>query len=197
MKENDTWKTKISLLFRRLIVSRTRIQRINKLKIKILKIPKTVGCSSTESHFLLSKRRNFSSSWSLKNIFWSWWLLRRTRLCVRLTQWLLNCCSSLEGIKENWRKVGWKEKHPKRKSSLFHCQDESQSLMRSAMAQLNLSAWAYHRILKLARTIADLAASEDIQSVHMTEVLHLRPSEVVGWMRRTISITLACCHARQ
>ena len=47
--------------------------------------------------------------------------------------------------------------------------------MRSAMTQLNLSARAYHRILKLARTIADLAGSEDIQSVHLAEVLQYRP----------------------
>ena len=36
--------------------------------------------------------------------------------------------------------------------------------MRAAMTQLNLSPRAYHRILKLARTIADLAGSEEIQS---------------------------------
>ena len=36
-------------------------------------------------------------------------------------------------------------------------QDEGQSLMRAAMTQLNLSVRDYHRILKLARTIADLA----------------------------------------
>jgi magnesium chelatase family protein len=41
-------------------------------------------------------------------------------------------------------------------------QAEGQSLMRSAMSQLQLAARAYHRILKLARTIADLAGSEDI-----------------------------------
>src|SRR6266545_3607325 len=35
------------------------------------------------------------------------------------------------------------------------------------MSQLNLSARAYHRILKLARTIADLAGCEEIQSVHL------------------------------
>ena len=35
-------------------------------------------------------------------------------------------------------------------------QDEGQSLMRAAMSQLNLSARAYHRVLKLARTISDL-----------------------------------------
>jgi len=34
------------------------------------------------------------------------------------------------------------------------------------MAQLNLSARAYHRILKLARTIVDLAGSDEIQSAH-------------------------------
>ena len=42
-----------------------------------------------------------------------------------------------------------------------------QSLMRAAMTQLNLSARAYHRILKLARTIADLAGSSEIHSMYM------------------------------
>jgi len=46
-------------------------------------------------------------------------------------------------------------------------QEEGQSLMRAAMTQLNLSARAYHRILKLARTIADLTGSEEIQSVQL------------------------------
>jgi magnesium chelatase family protein len=55
-------------------------------------------------------------------------------------------------------------------------QNEGQSLMRSAMTQLNLSARAYHRILKLARTIADLAGSEEIQSVHLAEALQYRPT---------------------
>jgi magnesium chelatase family protein len=54
-------------------------------------------------------------------------------------------------------------------------QDEGQSLMRAAMSQLNLSARAYHRILKLARTIADLAACEEIESVHLAEALQYRP----------------------
>ncbi len=59
-------------------------------------------------------------------------------------------------------------------------QDEGQSLMRAAMSQLNLSARAYHRILKLARTIADLAGSEDIQSAHLAEALQYRPKLMMG-----------------
>jgi magnesium chelatase family protein len=53
--------------------------------------------------------------------------------------------------------------------------ETSSSLMRSAMTQLQLSARAYHRILKLARTVADLARSEEIQSVHLAEALQYRP----------------------
>jgi magnesium chelatase family protein len=59
-------------------------------------------------------------------------------------------------------------------------QPEGQSLMRAAMTQLNLSARAYHRILKLARTIADLAGSEDIQSAHLAEALQYRPKIKMG-----------------
>jgi len=53
--------------------------------------------------------------------------------------------------------------------------EDGQSLMRAAMSQLNLSARAYHRILKLVRTIADLAACEEIQAVHLAEALQYRP----------------------
>jgi len=59
-------------------------------------------------------------------------------------------------------------------------QDEGQALMRAAMTQLNLSARAYHRILKLARTIADLTGSEEIQSPHLAEALQYRPKLMMG-----------------
>ena len=59
-------------------------------------------------------------------------------------------------------------------------QDEGQRLMRAAMMQLDLSARAYHRIPKLARTTADLAGSEEIQPVHLAEALQYRPKLMMG-----------------
>ena len=59
----------------------------------------------------------------------------------------------------------------------LHCKldDAGTSLVRAAMAQLQLSARAFHRILKLARTIADLAGSDSIQPAHVAESIQYRP----------------------
>ena len=53
--------------------------------------------------------------------------------------------------------------------------DPCQALMKTAMRQLQLTARAYHRVLKLSRTIADLAGSESITQVHLAEALQYRP----------------------
>ncbi len=53
--------------------------------------------------------------------------------------------------------------------------EAGRSLLRAAMQQLQMSARAYHRILKLARTIADLAGSEQIETVHLAEAIQYRP----------------------
>ena len=62
-----------------------------------------------------------------------------------------------------------------------HCglDDTGRSLMRTAMSQMQLSARAYHRILKLARTIADLTGSEAIQPPHLAEAIQYRPKEMM------------------
>lgn len=51
--------------------------------------------------------------------------------------------------------------------------------MRAAVKQMDLSARAYHRVLKLARTIADLADEEHIGSQHLTEALQYRLRSLV------------------
>ncbi len=48
-------------------------------------------------------------------------------------------------------------------------------LLRNAISQMHLSARAYHRVLKLARTIADLAGAEAMVSDHIAEALQYRP----------------------
>ena len=58
----------------------------------------------------------------------------------------------------------------------FCAVDETCSnLLKAAMRQLQLSARAYHRILKLARTIADLAQAKEIQASHVAEAIQYRP----------------------
>jgi hypothetical protein len=53
-------------------------------------------------------------------------------------------------------------------------QADGAQLLRSAMARLNWSARAYHRVLKVARTIADLAGVEQIRHAHIAEAVQYR-----------------------
>ena len=57
--------------------------------------------------------------------------------------------------------------------------DAGRGLVRAAMQQLQMSARAFHRILKLARTIADLAGSERIETAHLAEAIQYRPRRAV------------------
>ncbi len=61
------------------------------------------------------------------------------------------------------------------------CQTEesAQSLLKAAMKQLYLSARAFHRILKLARTIADLENADIIKAHHLAEAIQYRPRRMV------------------
>ncbi len=59
---------------------------------------------------------------------------------------------------------------------------ESQELIRVAMSELNLSARAYDRILKVARTIADLAGAEAISSEHVSEAIQYRSFDRTLWV---------------
>ena len=57
-----------------------------------------------------------------------------------------------------------------------HCELDAPSrrLIEQALARLGLSARAYDRVLKVARTIADLAGSERLESAHVAEAVHYR-----------------------
>ena len=62
-------------------------------------------------------------------------------------------------------------KHMKR-----HCllDSASSALLKNAMEKMNLSARGYHKVIKIARTIADLAEEENIKPQHIAEAIQYR-----------------------
>ena len=58
-------------------------------------------------------------------------------------------------------------------------EESAQSLLKAAMKQLYLSARAFHRVLKLARTIADLENIDLIKAHHLAEAIQYRPRRMV------------------
>ena len=65
-----------------------------------------------------------------------------------------------------------------------HCSlgEEAQDLIRVAMTELNLSARAYDRILKVSRTIADLDGKSDISAEHVSEAIQYRSFDRTLWV---------------
>lgn len=67
------------------------------------------------------------------------------------------------------------EMNNKQLKQFCNLDEQSILLLKQAIAKLNLSARAFHRVIKIARTIADLENSEKIKSNHIAEALQYRP----------------------
>ena len=70
---------------------------------------------------------------------------------------------------------------PQMVRDLCKISEAGQTLLKKAMEKLGLSARAYDRILKVSRTIADLAGSDDIELEHLAEAIHFRSLDREGW----------------
>ncbi len=69
------------------------------------------------------------------------------------------------------------EMNNKQLKQFCNLDEQSILLLKQAISKLNLSARAFHRVIKIARTVADLEGSEKIKSNHVAEALQYRPSD--------------------
>jgi magnesium chelatase family protein len=69
---------------------------------------------------------------------------------------------------------------PKELSRFVILDEAAEGMMKAAVKQLQLSARAYHRVLKLARTIADLSAEEQVLVQHVAEALQYRARQTMA-----------------
>jgi magnesium chelatase family protein len=70
---------------------------------------------------------------------------------------------------------------PKELKEFCALDDATKEMLKMAMTELNFSARAYERIVKMARTIADLAGAENISSEHISEVIQYRSLDRQLW----------------
>lgn len=85
---------------------------------------------------------------------------------------------------DRYREVGIftnAQMHTKQIREYCKVSDSVRNILRAAISQLNLSARAYDRILKVSRTIADLAGSEDITAAHVGEAIQYRSLDRKYW----------------
>ena len=84
--------------------------------------------------------------------------------------------SSVVGFVEDSGLVANAEMGPVEVWKFCQIDDSATGLLQAAMKQMHLSARSYHRVLKLSRTIADLAGMETMGVAHVAEALQYRPT---------------------